>query len=367
LLKYIVAQGYYTTIPNSNAVGAMGAVLGAGNTSQNGLHGFMVDNALSFRIITAEGKAIEVESSSTGEDLALFYALCGAGHGLGVVMAATMKAYPISSLRLTENKVWTRVLMFPPGALNDVVEAFSSFNPPAVPLDVQITFLYSPPGAPATGSPIIVLSATYYGPSKDAEKATAKLFEVILVGKALKAYNALVSFSNINDGFEPLNAHGGFKSMNAARIKSLTPQAIKESFAKWAQVMEQLPDAARTSVVFYKFNPDKLRANGNMKDIENRFLEGRDRGSTPTALTWCVAPASRDRLVDFVDEFFNTCRYAGRVPPKTSANTMRLGVNLDELFQEEKVEELQRVKEHWDPHGAFWCPYKPALTTQTRL
>ncbi|KAJ3464911.1 hypothetical protein MRS44_005569 [Fusarium solani] len=74
--------------------------------------------------------------------------------------------------------------------------------------------------------------------------------------------------------------------MNAARIKSLTPQAIKESFAKWAQVMEQLPDAARTSVVFYKFNPDKLRANGNMKDIENRFLEGRDSGSTPTALTW---------------------------------------------------------------------------------
>ncbi|KAJ4174136.1 hypothetical protein NW754_004551 [Fusarium falciforme] len=65
----------------------------------------MVDNALSFRIIIAEGKTIEVESSSTGEDLALFYALCGARHGLGVVMAATMKAYPISSLRLTENKV----------------------------------------------------------------------------------------------------------------------------------------------------------------------------------------------------------------------------------------------------------------------
>ncbi|WAO90152.1 FAD linked oxidase [Fusarium falciforme] len=181
-----------------------------------------------------------------------------------------------------------------------------------MPLNVQITFLYSPPSAPAAGSPIIVLSAIYYGPSEDAEKAATKLFEVILVGKVLKA---------------------------------LTPQAIKESFAKWAQVMEQPPDAARTSVVFYKFSPDKLRTNGNMKGIENRFLEGRDRGSTAMALTWCVAPASRDRLVDFVDEFFNTCRCAGGVPPKTFANTMRLRVNLDELFQEEKVEELQRVRE----------------------
>ncbi|KAJ4176306.1 hypothetical protein NW755_014480 [Fusarium falciforme] len=180
-----------------------------------------------------------------------------------------------------------------------------------MPLNVQITFLYSPPSAPAAGSPIIVLSAIYYGPSEDAEKAATKLF----------------------------------KSMNAAPIKSLTPQAIKESFAKWAQVMEQPPDAARTSVVFYKFSPDKLRTNGNMKGIENRFLEGRDRGSTAMALTWCVTPASRDRLVDFVDEFFNTCRCAGGVPPKTFANTMRLRVNLDELFQEEKVEELQRARE----------------------
>ncbi|KAL6351764.1 hypothetical protein LRP88_14969 [Fusarium phalaenopsidis] len=241
LLKYLVAQGYYTAIPNSNTVGAVGTVLGGGNTSQNGLHGFMVDNALSFHIITAEGKAIEVESSSTGEDLALFYALCGAGHGLGVVMAATMEAYPISSLRLTENKVWTGVPRFPPAALNDVVEAFSSFDPPAVPLNVQITFLYSPSGAPAAGSPIIVLSATYYGPSEDAEKAAAKLFEVILAGKALKADNAPVSFSNINDGFEPPNAHGGFKCMNAARIKSLTPQAIKESFANGLKSRNSFP------------------------------------------------------------------------------------------------------------------------------
>jgi hypothetical protein len=367
LLKYLVAQDYYTTIPNSNAVGAVGAILGGGNTSQNGLHGFMIDNVLSFRVITAEGKAVEVGSSSTGEDLALFYALCGAGHGLGVVMAATMKAYPISSLHLTENKLWTRVLMFPPSAINDVVEAYCSFDPPAVPLNVQITFLCSPPGAPAAGSPIIVLSATYYGPSEDAEKAAAKLFEAILVGKAFKADEALVPLSNINDAFEPLNAHGGFKSMNAARIKNLAPQAIKESFSKWAQVMEELPDAARTAVVFYKFNPDKLRANGDIKEIENRFLEGRDRGSTAIATTWCAAPASRDRLGDFVDEFFTICRSADKVPPRTFANTMKLGVDLGELFQEEKVEELQRVKEYWDPNGVFWSPYKPVLTNQTRI
>ncbi|PNY29110.1 6-hydroxy-D-nicotine oxidase [Tolypocladium capitatum] len=356
LLQSLIADGRYTTIPNSNAVGVVGALLGGGNTSQNGLHGFMVDNVLSFRLMTAEGKTVEVGSSSAGEELALFHALCGAGHGLGVITAATMKTYPIVDLGLSENRVWTRTLIFPPPALKDAAEAFVAVHNPAEPLNLQVTFLRSPPGTPAAGSPIIMLSATYYGPPADAEKAAAGLFDANLVQKAIKADTALVPLSHINDGLEPLNAHGGFKSMVAARLRALKPESISASFAAWAQTTEKLPDTGRTVFVFHRFNPTKLQSNGATEQGKEKFLESRDRGFTAMALTWCYSPDSRDKLAALMDEVLSVWRRGETCAARTFPNTMKLGADLAELYDDERIHELQRVRKTWDAEGVFWSP-----------
>ncbi|KND94327.1 6-hydroxy-D-nicotine oxidase [Tolypocladium ophioglossoides CBS 100239] len=357
LLKSLAADGRYTTVSNSNAVGVVGSLLGGGTTSQNGLQGFMVDNVLSFRLITAEGKTVEASSSSAGEELALFHALCGAGHGLGVVTAATMKTYPIADLGLSEDKIWTRTLVFPPPALKDVAEAFVAVQHPAGPLNLQITFLRSPPGTPAAGSPIIILSATYYGPSADAEKAAAGLFDASLVQKAIKADTALLPLSRINDGLEPLNAHGGFKSMNAARLAALKPESISATFATWLQTTEKLPDAGRTAFVFHRFDPTKLQSNGATQQSKDKFVEGRDRGFTVMAVPWCYSPDSWGKLAAFVDEVLSICRRGDAGAARTLPNTMKLGADLGELFSDERVRELQRVKKTWDAEDVFWSPY----------
>lgn len=357
LLKSLAADGRYTTVPNSNAVGMVGGLLGGGNTSQNGLQGFMVDNALAFRLITAEGKAVEVSSSSAGEELALFHALCGAGHGLGVVTAATMKTYPVADLGLSEDRIWMRTLILPPPALKDVADAFVAVQHPAEPLNLQITFLRSPPGTPAAGSPIIILSATYYGPAEDAEKAAAGLFDNNLVQKAIKADTAMVPLSRINDALEPLNAHGGFKSFNAARLKDLRPESIAATFAAWVQTTEKLPDAGRTALVFHRFNPTKLQSNGTTEECKGKFLESRDRGFTAMPLPWCYSPDSRDKLATFVDEVLSICRRGETGAARTFPNTMSLGTDLGELFTDERIHELDRVKMLWDAEGVFWSPY----------
>src|SRR6478735_5691015 len=108
VLKTLADEGYYTPIPNSDAVGFVGSMLGGGNSAQIGLHGWMVDNMVSFQLITASGDIVEVDSSSKDKEQSLFNVLCGAGHGLGVVTELTVSAFPLSSLNMKDNKIWTR-------------------------------------------------------------------------------------------------------------------------------------------------------------------------------------------------------------------------------------------------------------------
>lgn len=66
LLRALASHGYYTPLPNSNAVGVVGCILGGGSTAFNGLHGYMADIVISFRLVTSEGDIIEVGPSSPG-------------------------------------------------------------------------------------------------------------------------------------------------------------------------------------------------------------------------------------------------------------------------------------------------------------
>lgn len=360
LLRSLASEGYYTTVPNSNAVGVVGAILGGGNTGQNGLHGFMVDNVVAFRVITAEGNAIEVHSASTGDELALFHALRGAGHGLGVVTSAVMKVYPISSLHLSEDKLWTRTLIFPPPALNDAVKAFFTFTHLAEQINVQLTFLRAPPGFPSPGAPLIILSASFFGSGEDAEKASSPLFDENLVSKAVKADTALIPLANMNDGLEAHNAHGGFKTMNAARVKSVTPEVITKAFAAWIKGTDEIQDAKRTVVIFHAFNPNKLQVNGVGQDGKGVFLESRDRGFNFTVSAWCVNSGSQGKLLELVDELLAIGRSSDTVAPRTMPNTMRFNECLENLFDEERLSELKRVKKVWDAEGLFFSPYARA-------
>ena len=63
-----------------------------------------IDNVVAFHLITAKGKALNLSASSTGEELALFNALCGGGHGIGVVTSVTLKVFPLARLKMADNQ-----------------------------------------------------------------------------------------------------------------------------------------------------------------------------------------------------------------------------------------------------------------------
>ncbi|KAK9413751.1 putative FAD-binding PCMH-type domain-containing protein [Seiridium unicorne] len=359
LLRSLAGEGYYTPLPNSNAVGVVGCVLGGGNTPLNGLHGWMADNVVSIRLVASEGPVIELGPHSKGKDAELFGALCGAGHGLGVITAMAVSAYPFSSLEMMEDKVWTRTLIFPEAAINTAAQAFLELLSPLPEANFVLTFMRSPPGTPAAGSPTIILGGTYFGPAEQAEKGSAVMFREDIVGKTLRETTEMVPMANLNNRFEPLNAHGGHKSIASCRLKQTSLDTIKTTFEQWVSVIKDHPDARRSVVAIGAFDSKRQEGHGRDRTGVSKFLEARDRNITATAFASCDEVGTLPVMTGFLDDLMVGFRKGDEhKPPRSFPNNLRFGMSLDELFNRDKLEDLRRVKHVWDPNNVFWCPYK---------
>jgi fumiquinazoline A oxidase len=74
----------------ASCVGMLGATLGAGVGTLQGLHGLSLDALESVSLVTATGDLLEVSSTQNWD---LFWALRGAGANFGIVTSATYKTY----------------------------------------------------------------------------------------------------------------------------------------------------------------------------------------------------------------------------------------------------------------------------------
>ncbi|KAF5669799.1 6-hydroxy-D-nicotine oxidase [Fusarium denticulatum] len=357
VLKTLAEEGYYTPIPNSDAVGFVGSMIGGGNSAQIGRHGWMVDNVVSFRLITASGEVVDIDSSSKGKEQTLFNVLCGAGHGLGVVTELTVSAFPLSSLSMEDNKIWTRSLIFPAPALDVAIKTFLDLSQPPEEGYMSLAFARSPPGTPAAGSPIIILGYQYFGPAEQAEKATALLFRDHIVSKTVVANTELLPFENVNAKMNIYNSHHGHKTIASCRLHKTTAEAIKAGFEKWRIATEEYPDAQQSGLIVSAYNIDKTSAIKNEK-----FVEGRDRNIN--ALMVMVAKEDKTReafgpILDDVVAGFRECD-EGMVP-RSFPNNLRPGKDLSDMYDTERLEVLRDVKRTWDGEGVFWSPYLKSI------
>jgi len=359
LIRKLATDGFYTTIPDSNSVGVVGALLGGGTSQLTGIHGLMVDNVISFKIITWDGYILDISASSTGEELSLFNALCGAGQGLGAVVSAKMKIYPISNLSLTEDKVWTRRLIFPASAIDTAIEAFLSTQPVPAPLVTHLLFTNSVPGEPTSGEPFIVLSAWYFGPAEEAQQVTSTLFETRFTEKVLRIIMNLIPLSSINNERAPIDAHVGYKTMVAGRLTKHSASSILNSFKVWEEMTRKFPDAAGSIAYFTTLNPQKARDIGLSPEGRDKLVElgNRERGATVSVITFCRTEETMTKLKGFGQRLVNLNRGYNRDMPRTLPNNMTAETKIDEVLSETKLMALKRTKRVWDPKGVFWSPY----------
>ncbi|KAK6379870.1 uncharacterized protein PV06_00253 [Exophiala oligosperma] len=351
------AEGYYTLWPNSDAVGYVGCLLGGGSDTMNGLHGFMVDAVESMRVITGEGIKLEVSPSSTGQERNLFNALCGAGFGLAIVTSVNMKAFSIASLHLTNDCIWTRRVTLPSTAVDVATQVFSSIRTLPPPLHLTMVCVRAPPSSPSPGSPLIIITANYFGPSHEGEKATSFLYEPELLDRALKADTELVPFALANAPLKPLSANHGYKGFSSTFLQTIDSQTIQVAIEKWIELGNEYRDAYPTTLIFNKWNSEAIDRNGQEEAGNAKFFEHRGFKMMAFSMRWCMNETTRQVLDNFGDEFLRIVRRNEQGPYHCMANNQRPGMNLEELFSKKRLEDLKHVKSTWDPDHVLWSPY----------
>lgn len=265
-----------------------------------GLHGPMIDHVLSIRLVTADKRAVEITPSSTGDDLALFHALCGAGHGLGVITSLTMRIFPLENLRLSENQAWVRRLVFPASEIDLAAKLFDQLQPPPPPMVTLLVFARAPPTAPKPGAPMVILTVSYFGPPEEAEALTSALFEDETVAKTIMAQTVLTPLSKINEGNSQNDVHGGFKNIQAAWIKETQAETIKAAFSKWLDFTTQHEDAKRTAMVLNSVNTQKQLEIQGTAEGRDGYFDARDRGIQAVVISWFNEQETRPAAADFV-------------------------------------------------------------------
>lgn len=357
VLDLLTAAGYYTALPNTNSVGFVGAFLGGGSCSLNSILGFMIDHTVRIKAIIADGEQVSLDANSQGEEAALWHAFHGAGHGLAIITELTMHIYPIADLRMDGNKFWSRTLVFPASALNAATRTFASLQPLQGPIALNLIIQRSPPASPMPNTPIIVLTAAYFGPAADAEKTLGILLSDEVVTAAVMVNTSFLPLSVMNDPTKPQEIRGGLKQSTATLLSNpVKPATIERCFELFLKLTADAPSASRSGVVFYAFDPCVLEANGQSDASQKGFFEPRDTQVIVYHDITFQDPGSTAMVDTYLPVSIAALQEGVLAPIKMFANFPEYPANLNDIYSSEKILEKGRVKAFWDSGNLFFTP-----------
>jgi hypothetical protein len=75
------------------------------------------------------------------------------------------------------------------------------------------------------------------------------------------------------------------------------------------------------------------------------------------AMCWYTSDETRGPIEQFGDEFLKIMRRNSTGQVRCIANNLRPGMDLEELYGREKLEELRKIKAFWDPYRILWSPW----------
>lgn len=344
--------------PNSNAVGMVGYVLGGGSSAINGMHSIAIDNLLAVRICTASGTYLTLSPDSPDHEKDLYNVICGAGFGFGVVTSITFKAWRISNLGLTDNKIWTHRMIFPPSAIDSAADLFVQLSKPSPQMATALLFLREPPSALRPGVPVLMLILTYFVSASSAEKAFKAAFNPMYVARATLANTALANLADLNTATDVLNRHGDYKTNYSTWAHDINSQKIQAGFEHWLRLGDDVPDAQAASY-FVVSARDPTAMGAHDLDNEKCFPRTiRERAIFAQAVPWWKDPnneeACRKWGRDMLDILGDRSNDADKV--NGFAANLNRDVAVTEIWPQERLEQIRRLKSIWDPGNIFWNP-----------
>ncbi|KAF9881461.1 FAD binding domain-containing protein [Colletotrichum karsti] len=223
---------------NCNCVGALGAALGGGYGNIMGEHGFAVDNILELRVVTATGEALTASKTSNPD---LFWALRGAAPNFGIVMQATVNAFPVA-----DRTSWIMSLTFDPSKVADVAQAIQDL--PLLPQ--QVVYLVLTNSGDALNTPaVLVTGFLREGTEEQGREAFAPLYDL----GPLTNSSAVTPYTQWNAANDNFCARGGRKPAFSTTINNMKPDTWPEIWSLYTSFQNK-STAQNSAVLIERYN-----------------------------------------------------------------------------------------------------------------
>jgi FAD binding domain/Berberine and berberine like len=250
-----------------NHTGIGGLTLGGGYGYLTGLHGMVVDNLVSARVVLASGE-IATASQTTNPDL--FWALRGAGHNFGVVTSFEYALYP-------QGDVWCGVMAFTPDKLEPLVNFLNAHNDKHDPLAPCFMFITCPPHIT---SPMFAAMVFYNGTEEKGKEVYKPLLDLGPVFSTM----SLTSYASANGSHNDQMVHGPRRRVRGGSFHMpLSIPFVQHCLAKFQEMVEELPSAGPSILAWEFFDNKKV----NEVPIDaTAFCNRGDHHNMTIGLTW---------------------------------------------------------------------------------
>jgi FAD/FMN-containing dehydrogenase len=228
-----------------NHTGVGGLTLGGGYGWLTPQYGMVIDNLLSVEFVLADGS---IATSSQTENPDLFWAAKGAGAGFGVATSFTYQAHE------QPNDVWGGMLLFPPPALESVIESanhvLEASSEPGHP-GCLVGFGCLPPAHQP-----LVMAILFYNGSEEAAKIFYKPFFDL---GPLADLTSPMPYKNVNTMLNAAMEHGSRRTMKgSAFLAPLSPSFASSIWADYTAFIATTPDVGQTLIAFEFIGFEKI-------------------------------------------------------------------------------------------------------------
>ncbi|ORY11359.1 FAD binding domain-containing protein [Clohesyomyces aquaticus] len=339
------AAGVLVQTGNCNCVGTLGALLGGGYGNIMGEHGFAVDNVISMRVVTADGKILTASSASNPD---LFWALRGAGPNFGIVTSATVKAFPATAEDRTS---WIMSLTFDPSKITQVAQAIQDL--PLKP--EQVVYLVLTNSGPPSNAPMVLVTGFLRkGNDVTGRAAYAPLYNLGPLTNS-SSVTQYLGWNAANDGF---CSRGGQKPAFSTTINNMKPQT-------WTQIwniytaFQKKSGAENSAVLIERYNLTKAQAVPLGSSAMQEALR-RDAFAQAIVIPWYTDRVLEADALAFGSKVRDIWSFSANATVNpTYANFAHGDETLQGIFGS-SLPTLKTLKKKWDPSGVFnqWFPIK---------
>uniref|UniRef100_A0A8H7TQE8 FAD-binding PCMH-type domain-containing protein n=1 Tax=Bionectria ochroleuca TaxID=29856 RepID=A0A8H7TQE8_BIOOC len=333
--------GFHLQTGSGSCPGVMGVALGAGVGRYQGMFGLVLDNLLSARLVTAEGKVVDVSKSQNPD---LFWAIRGAGANFGIVTSAVFKLNKAPN----GGQVLNADFIIPAASNSSYMDLLQTLErmPPEL---ATISFVL---WNETISQPQILANWVYTGPREQGMRLIDPIFRLNPVRSEIKmvAWKDLVGTAGFGiDGLycQPSNTQFTQISTNVRRLDAKT---FKTMFEKMNNFYRRVPAARASSIELEIFNTDAAK---RVPRDETAYPWRDTIGYTMYEWSWTTAEAREECIKmgnELLRDFVATSGY-----PDVSVYVNYASGNetVEQKFGKDKLPRLASLKRKWDPRNAF--------------